>query len=124
MNPRGLRSQLYFTDEKTESWLIKVTGCRGEDVAQALRLQSSRPIHDGTEAVPSHRKSDVGGVTHSPSVQQSPSVNGLGGQEGWKTHRGAGLQAWTFIPRPLGHLLTGTVRIDHTLSTCLVVEQK
>lgn len=97
---------------------------RGEDVAQAHTLQSSRPIHDGTEVVPSHRKSDVDGVTHGPSVQQSPSVNGVGGQEGWKAHRGAGLQAWTFIPRPLGHLLTGTTRTDHTLSVCFAVKQK
>ena len=129
MNPWGLRSQLYFTDEKTESRLIKVTGCRGEDVTYALRLQSPRPIHDGTEAVPSHRKSDVGGVTHGPSVQQSPSVNGVDGQEGWKAHRGAGLQAWTFIPRPLRHLLTGNIRTGHTpifpsLSACLAVKQK
>lgn len=50
-----------------------------------------------------------------PPTQQSPSVNGVGGQEGWKAYRGAGLQAWTFILRPLGHLLiTGTTRTDHT----------
>lgn len=57
--------------------------------------------------VPSHRKADVHGVTHGPSVQQSPSVNGVGGQEGWKAPRAAGLQPWTFVLRPLGHLLTG-----------------
>lgn len=73
--------------------------------------------------VPSHRKADVHGVTHGPSVQQRRCEWGgwAGGLEGPQSSRAPGLD---LHPETTGTPAHWARRADHTLSVCFAVKQK